>query len=75
MWMGAIKPKPNIAKTELVVFGSKTIQDNMKPLLPSQIVQDYQTASVVCDVGVLFDSDLSLGCVSVQILFHWSQGS
>ena len=59
--MEANNLKLNPAKTELMVFGTQSLRENVKHDLPSQILkQNYQAADVVRNLGVMFDSELSL---------------
>ena len=53
-WVDANKLKPYPAKTQVIVFDSKTMQDKIKPFLPRQILQeDYQAADVEYNLGIL----------------------
>ena len=61
LWMEPNKFKLNHAETELIVFGTQSLRENMNPLLPSQIIQQkFEAANIVRNLGVMFDSDLSL---------------
>ena len=58
---GRKQKKLNPAKTELTVLGLQSLLENLNLLLPSQILQQsYQTVGVVCNLSVMFDSELTL---------------
>ena len=56
-WMDATKLKLNPVKTEVIVFGSKTMQDKIEPLLWQIPQEDCHTADVVRNLGILFDGE------------------